>query len=144
MSIRAKRLIKATLTGIVSIGILYDVAVSHGEEAIDIERLARFDPATQVAAVDTGSVRSFATVTVFVVRISAKKPDSKPAATPLREVRYLANCGARKLVLAAVSFIDANGEVTESHHVPPASLNYRAPDPGSAQLSWLEAACGAL
>ena len=137
-------MIRSALTAVVSIGLFAGIAVARGEEMIDIEWLARFDPATQVAAVDTESVRSFATVTVFVVRIRAKNPDPKPAAFALREVRFLANCGARKLVLAAVSLIDANGEVTESHPVAPATMKYRAPEPGSAQQSWLDTACGAL
>lgn len=131
----------ATVAGI--LGIVSGTLSAVVDGPIDVERLAGFDPEKEVAIVDTQSVRSFATVTVFTVRIAPQRNVKNPTAGR-REIRYLVSCSARKLALAAVSLIDASGQVAEVHNISPGEMQYRVPEEGSSEQRWLGAACGAL
>ncbi len=125
------------------LGLAFGMLSAYAGRPSEVEHLARFDPEKEVAIVDTQSVRSFATVTVFTVRITPQRNVKNPTAGR-REIRYLVSCSARKLALAAVSLIDASGQAAEVHNISPGEMQYRVPEEGSSEQRWLGAACGAL
>lgn len=96
----------------------------------------------EVGRLDRGSVRSAGPVTRFEASIVWDEAGGpRPTGHTARMVRYVADCKAGTLTLAAVGILDAEGKLIKTTFVPPGSADSAAPKPGSTEARWLREAC---
>lgn len=96
----------------------------------------------EVGSLLSDSVRSFGTNKRFEVSILwADSGVQRPPEHMTRKVRYVADCTANTLTLAAVGVYDHSGQLQKSLVSPPGAAEPVAPAPGSRQARWLEQVC---
>ncbi len=105
------------------------------------EGMAAIKPG-EVAGLDRDSIRDFGQTRSFEAGIvwgdtGAPRPDGHLR----RNVRYVADCKAGTLVVAAVAVIDSNGARVKTMISPPGAADPVAPEAGSPQARWLQEVC---
>lgn len=66
---------------------------------------------------------------------------ASPDALGPRRVRYVVDCEAQTITLAAVAVFDLSGQLQRSLMVPPGAVDALQPNAGTVQQSWLRKAC---
>jgi hypothetical protein len=96
----------------------------------------------EVGRMDPGSVRPAGPVTRFeAIIVWEEAGGPRPTGQVSRKVRYVADCKAGTLTLAAVGILDAEGKLIKTMFVPPGAADSVAPQPGSTEARWLREAC---
>jgi hypothetical protein len=105
------------------------------------EGMATIKPG-EVAGLDRDTIRDFGPSRTFEASIvwgdtGAPRPDGYLR----RNVRYVADCKAGTLAVAAVAVIDTTGARVKTMISPPGAVDPAAPAAGSAQARWLQEVC---
>lgn len=97
----------------------------------------------EVGRLDRGSVSKAGPVTRFEASIVWDETGGAPPKGHMsRKVRYVADCKAGTLTLAAVKVFDPAGGLIKTTLVPPGAGDSVAPQSGSTEAQWLREACG--
>ena len=96
----------------------------------------------EIGRLERNSVGAYGDLIRFDVSIvwngaAAARPEGYMA----RRVRYVADCKAHTLLLAAVSLFDSSGRLIKTMIVPPRAVEPAAPAEGSAESRWLQEVC---
>ena len=96
----------------------------------------------EVAGLDRDSIRDYGQTRSFEASIvwgdtGAPRPDGHLR----RNVRYVADCRAGTLTVAAVAVIDSSGARVKTMISPPGAADPVVPEAGSPQARWLQEAC---
>jgi hypothetical protein len=97
----------------------------------------------EVGRLDRGSLGAYGSVMRFEASIVWDEAAAKPPADHMsRKVRYVADCKAGTLTLAAVGVFDPAGRLVKTMLVPPGATDPVAPKAGSTEARWLKEVCG--
>jgi hypothetical protein len=97
----------------------------------------------EVARLDMQTIRKYGDIQgSFEVLITwASGSRAAPEDYAARTVRYMADCDAGTITLAAVGLYDRNGNVARTMIVPPRSVDPVKPAKGSDEAKWLQRTC---
>ena len=120
---------------------LLAIAPVRAQDEDTTEGMAAIKPG-EVAGLDRDSIRDFGQTRSFEASIvwgdtGAPRPDGHLR----RNVRYVADCRAGTLAVAAVAVIDSNGARVKTMISPPGAADPVEPETGSPQARWLQEAC---
>jgi hypothetical protein len=105
------------------------------------EAMAAIKPG-EVAGLDRDTIRDFGQTRTFEASIVWGDTGApRPEGYLRRNVRYLADCRAGTLAVAAVAVIDTTGARVKTMISPPGAVDPVAPEAGSPQARWLQEAC---
>jgi hypothetical protein len=104
------------------------------------ESLAQIKPG-ETGRLERDSVRDFGPLRRFDVAIVWSGDAPRPPDHAARSVRYVADCKARTLAVAAVGVFDSSGRAVKNMVVPPGATEANAPAAGSPEARWLEEVC---
>jgi hypothetical protein len=104
------------------------------------ESLAQIKPG-EVGRLERDSVRDFGQQRRFDVVIVWSDDAPRPPDHLVRRTRYVADCKAGTLTLAAVGVFDSSGRLVKNMVVPPGASEPRAPAAGSPEARWLQDVC---
>jgi hypothetical protein len=132
-----QRLISAIAVGFVLAAALQGRA--QDESTLEEQAVIR---GGEVGRLDRGSVRAAGPVTRFEASIVWDEAGGpRPTGHMSRKVRYVADCKAGTLTLAAVGVFDPDGKLIKTTLVPPGAADSAAPKPGSTEARWLREVC---
>jgi hypothetical protein len=105
------------------------------------EGMAAIKPG-EVAGLDRDSIRDFGPTRSFEASIVWGDTGApRPEGHLRRNVRYVADCRAGTLLVAAVAVIDGSGARVKTMISPPGAADPMTPEAGSAQARWLQEVC---
>ena len=97
----------------------------------------------EAGRLDRNSVSVYGPLTRFEASIVwDEAAGQRPPGHMSRKVRYVAECKAGTLTLAAVGVFDSAGGLAKTLLVPPGAADPVAPKPGSTEARWLREVCG--
>jgi hypothetical protein len=97
------------------------------------------------AKLDVGSIERLGPQARFDVSVHSTSAQASREYTP-RRIRYVADCSAGKMAVAAVAVAAKEGQATtvdQTTVVPPGAEQWMKPAAGSQSASWLSDACNA-
>lgn len=96
----------------------------------------------EVGRLDRASVSAYGSTTRFEASIVWDEGGGEhPTGHVSRKVRYVADCKAGTLTLAAVGVFDPAGRLIKTTLIPPGAAEPEAPKPGSTEARWLREVC---
>jgi hypothetical protein len=96
----------------------------------------------EVGKLEQDSISEYGSTKRFEVRVVWDDPGrARPAGHLSRKVRYVADCKAGTLIVAAVALYDASGMLVKSMLTPPGAADPMKPEPGSTEARWLQEVC---
>ena len=110
-----------------------DENTPEGQAAVKPGEAVRFD-STSIA--DYGGLRRFEVRVAWGDGGQPAPPDHRT-----RKVRYVADCKANTLAVAAVAVFERSGMLVKTLLTPPGAAEPQAPAPGSQEERWLREAC---
>ena len=118
------------------------LAAAYGQTIESAEALAKPQPG-ETAELDLQSIKRFGdNIGRFEVNIVRVDPASaRPNGPGPRRVRYVIDCEAQTMTLAAVGVFDDSGQVQRSLVVPPGAVDPVKPAKGTPEYKWLRRAC---
>jgi hypothetical protein len=126
----------------IAIGLVLAAALpGHAQDEVTPEERAVIKPG-EVGHLDRSSILAYGPLTRFegsIVWDEAAGP--RPVGYMSRKVRYVAECKAGTLTLAAVGVFDSEGKVIKTTVVPPGASDSVIPKTGSTEARWLKEAC---
>jgi hypothetical protein len=131
------------LTSAIAVGLVLAAALPvHAQDESTPEEQAVIKLG-EVGRLDPASVSKAGPITRFEASIVWDEAGGAPPQGHLsRKVRYVADCKAGMLTLAAVKVFDPTGKLIKNALVPPGAADSAFPKPGSAEAGWLKEACG--
>ena len=100
--------------------------------------------AGEMARLDRDSIGEYGSTRRFEVDITWNdEAGQRPGNHKTRKVRYVADCGAGTLTVAAVGVFDRSGMLEKRMIVPPGAAEPMKPEAGSPQAKWLAQVCAA-
>ena len=121
---------------------LLAAAPSHAQEPRSAEEWAQVQQG-EVARLDLQTIRKFGDslgrFEVLVAWADSSRP--APEGYAARTVRYVTDCDAGTIMLAAVGLYDRNGNLAQTMVVPPRSIDPVKPVKGSDEAKWLQRVC---
>ncbi len=113
----------------------------HAQDESTPEEQAAIRPG-EVGHLDRGSILAYGPLTRFEASIVwDEAAGARPTGYKSRKVRYVADCKAGTLTLAAVGVFDSEGRAIKTTVVPPGASDAVAPKSGSTEARWLKDAC---
>ena len=134
---------RTTMTTLLIAWIVAAVPSAHAQEESAPEAQATIKPG-ETARLDRDSIGEYGATRRFDVDIwwnDAAGP--RPSEHRTRKIRYVADCRAGTLTLAAVAVFDRSGMVEKRMIVPPGASDPIKPEPGSPQAKWHNEVCAA-
>jgi hypothetical protein len=114
---------------------------ANAQDEITPEEEAVIKPG-EVGHLDRGAILTYGPLTRFEGRIVwDEAAGARPVGHMSRKVRYVADCKAGTLTLAAVGVFDSEGKVIKTTVVPPGASDAVTPQSGSTEARWLKEAC---
>jgi len=114
----------------------------HAQQPPSAEKWAQVQEG-EVARLDLQTIRKYGDnqgrFEVLVAWADSSRPAPEDHAA--RTVRYMADCDAGTIMLAAVALYDRNGNVAKTMLVPPRSVDPFKPAKGSDEAKWLQRVC---
>ena len=96
----------------------------------------------EVGRLERDSLKGYGEIARFDVSIVWDDAAARrPAGHMARRVRYVADCKAGTLVVAAVSVFDSSGKVVQTMVFPPGAIDPVQPQEGSPEARWLRDVC---
>lgn len=96
----------------------------------------------EIGRLERNSIGAYGDLTRFDVSIVwDSAAGARPEGYMARRVRYVANCKAHTLLLAAVSVFDGSGRLIKTMILPPGAVEPAAPAEGSVESRWLVEVC---
>ena len=96
----------------------------------------------EAAQLDRDSIGEYGSTKRFDVDLVwSGATGERPTAHKNRRVRYIADCKAGTLMLAAVTVFDRGGMAEKRMMVPPGAGDPIKPEPGSLEAKWLQSVC---
>lgn len=100
--------------------------------------------AGEVARLDRDSIGEYGSTRRFEVEIVWNEDaGQRPGDHKARKIRYVADCGAGTLTVAAVGVFDRSGMLEKRMIVPPGAAEPMKPEAGTPQAKWLAQVCAA-
>jgi len=121
---------------------LLAAAPVYAQQARSAEQWAQVQQG-EVARLDLQTIRKYGDSQGRFEVLVAWADSSRPAPEDYaaRTVRYMADCDAGTIMLAAVGLYDRNGNVAQTMVVPPRSVDPVKPVKGSDEAKWLQRVC---
>ena len=122
--------------------LLLAAAPLHAQQPRSAEEWAQVREG-EAARIDLQTIRKYGDSQGRFEVLVAWADSTRPAPDDyaLRTVRYMADCDAGTIMLAAVGLYDRNGNVAQTMIVPPRSVDPVKPAKGSDEAKWLQRVC---
>jgi hypothetical protein len=122
-------------------GMVAIVSAVHAQDQNSPETQATIKPG-ESAHMDRDSIGDYGPMKRFDVDLVwSDASGARPADHKNRKVRYVADCKAGTLTVAAVAVFDRTGMTEKRMMVPPGAADPVKPDAGSPAAKWLQNVC---
>jgi hypothetical protein len=130
-----------TLAGILLTWMVAAAPCAHAQQEGSPEDQISIKPG-EAAHLDRDSIGSYGSTKRFEVEITwSQDAGPRPPSHKARRARYVADCKAGTLTVAAVAVFDRAGMLEKRMLVPPGAVEPMTPEPGSPPGKWLQEVC---
>src|SRR5690242_50059 len=122
-------------------GLALTACAAHAEDENSPEVQATIKPG-EAAHLDRDSIGEYGSTKRFDIDLVwSGATGERPTSHKNRKVRYIADCKAGTLTIAAVAVFDRSGMTEKRMMVPPGAADPVKPDAGSPAAKWLQNVC---